>query len=107
MSWWLRAVPWSMIISNAPAVLDGARRLLEKRKAAGEAGTPADPSEIASRLAALEQRERRMLELIESLATSNQQLIEAIDVLRRRARIAFGACAVLAVGLIVCLVRTF
>ena len=31
MSWWLKAVPWSMILANAPALMDGARKLMEKR----------------------------------------------------------------------------
>jgi hypothetical protein len=106
MSWWLKAVPWSMILANAPAMVEGARKLLDMRRppgppvADGEAG-------LAERVAALESRERRMLELIESLASSNQQLIEAIDVLRRRARVAFGVSAVLAIGMIAALVGAY
>jgi hypothetical protein len=107
MSWWLKAVPWSMIISNAPALVEGARKLLDKRRTteAGDVGATDEP--LAQRLAALEGRERKMLELIESLAQSNQQLIVAVDILRRRVRIGFATAIVLTVGLIVALVRSF
>jgi hypothetical protein len=105
MSWWLKAVPWSMILANAPAVVEGARKLLDKRRSPGQAAD--DDAGVAERVAALESRERRMIELIESLARSNQQLIEAIDVLRRRARVALGVSAVLAIGMIVALVGAY
>ena len=107
MSWWLKAVPWSVILANAPALLDGARKLLEKRKSPGEPFDPGDEVGMATRIAALENRERRMLELIESLASNNQQLIETVDWLRRRARLGFGISAMLAVGLVVALVGAY
>ena len=107
MSWWLKAVPWSVILANAPALLDGARKLLEKRKATAESFDPGDEVGMAARIAALENRERRMLELIESLASNNQQLIETVDWLRRRARLGFGISAMLGVGLVVALVGAY
>jgi hypothetical protein len=107
MSWWLKAVPWSMILANAPAVVEGARKLLDKRRSPGPPAADGGEAGVAERVAALESRERRMLELIESLASSNQQLIEAIDVLRRRARVAFGVSTVLAIGMIVALVGAY
>jgi hypothetical protein len=87
--------------------MDGARKLMEKRKAAGEPPAADDSTGLASRIAALESRERRMLELIESLASNNQQLIAAIDVLRRRARVALAINAALVLGLVVALVGAY
>ena len=107
MSWWLKAVPWSVILANAPALVEGARKMLDKRRGpeSGAAATAEQPVEL--RLAALESRERKMLELIESLASSNQQLIVALDGMRRRIRIGFAITIALAIGLIVALVRGF
>jgi hypothetical protein len=107
MSWWLKAVPWSVIIANAPALVEGARKLLDKRRSTEAGDLPVDETSLARRLAALEGRERRMLELIESLANSNQQLIVALDGMRRRLRIGFAVAIALAIGLLVALVRSF
>jgi hypothetical protein len=107
MAWWLKAVP--LILANAPALVDGARKLLEKRRAAGDEPHPeaADEGAIAHRVASLENRERKMLELIESLAASNQQLAEAVTALQRSARISLGISVVLAIGLLIALLRAF
>ena len=49
MSWiWLKAVPWSTIIANAPTIVDGARKLLDRRGGpqqylAGGDATPPTP----------------------------------------------------------------
>ncbi len=107
MSWWLKAVPWSVILANAPALMDGVRKLIDKRKSSGESFDPGDEVGMASRVAALEQRERRMLEIIESLANNTQQLIETVDALRRRARVGLGISVVLAVGLVIALVGAY
>lgn len=109
MSWWLKAVPWSVILANAPALVDGARKLLDKKRSAGyEArGGGEEAGSVEHRLALLENRERKMLELIESLAASNQQMIEAIAALRQRARVILGISVVLLAGLVVALVRAF
>jgi hypothetical protein len=107
MAWWLKAVP--LILANAPALVDGARKLLDKRRTAGET-LPVDAGDegaIARRLAQLENRERKMLELIESLASSNQQLAGAVSALRLRARINLGISIALAIGLLVALLRSF
>lgn len=107
MSWWLKAVPWSMIIANAPALVEGARKLLDKRRMPDAAEAPGNGDPVVQRLAALEGRERKVLELIESLAQSNQQLIVAVQLLQRRIRLALGAGVVLAVMLAVVLVQAF
>ncbi len=107
MAWWLKAVP--LILANAPALVDGARKLLDKRRTAGDElrADANDEGAIAQRLALLENRERKTLELIESLAGSNQQLIEAVRWLQRRNRINLGISIALAIGLLVALLRAF
>ena len=107
MAWWLKAVP--LILANAPALVDGARKLLDKRRTAGETlrVDAGDEGAIARRLAQLENRERKMLELIESLASSKQQLAGAVSALRLRARINLGISIALAIGLLVALLRSF
>lgn len=107
MAWWLKAVP--LILANAPALVDGARKLLDKRRtAADELRVDAnDEGALAQRLALLENRERKTLELIESLASSNQQLAGAVSALRLRARINLGISIALAIGLLVALIRAF
>jgi len=107
MAWWLKAVP--LILANAPALVDGARKMLEKRRAAGDELHPEGPDEgaVAQRVALLENRERKMLELIESLAAGNQQLAEAVTALQRSARIGLGISVVLAIGLLIALLRAF
>jgi hypothetical protein len=107
MAWWLKAVPWSMIIANAPALVEGARKLLDKRRMPDAAEAPGNGDPVVQRLAALEGRERKVLELIESLAQSNQQLIVAVQLLQRRMRLALGAGVVLAVMLAIALVQAF
>jgi hypothetical protein len=107
MSWWLKAVP--LILANAPTLVEGARKLLEKRRPAGNGthGGGGEEGSVEHRLGLLEDRERKMLELIESLATSNQKMVEAIAMLRQRARISMGISIVLLIGLVVALVRAF
>ena len=100
MSWlWLKAVPWSTIISNAPTIVDGARKLLDRRAAAGDVteATATDPASLAQRLRVAELRQQEMLDLIDQLANSNEQLSEAVTFLRARAALNFRLAIVLAV----------
>jgi hypothetical protein len=106
MSWWLKAVP--LILANAPTLVDSARKLLDKKRAGnGARGGGEETGSVEHRITLLENRERKMLELIESLASSNQQMIQAIAALRQRARISMGISIVLLIGLVVALLRTF
>ena len=100
MSWlWLKAVPWGTIISNAPTIVDSARKLLDRRSAAGEPGDAmaTDPTSLAQRLRVVELRQQEMLDLIDKLANSNEQLSEAVTYLRARAALNFRLAIVLAV----------
>lgn len=125
----LKSVPWGDVISNAPKVADGAKKLwsaVSKRPAAQEA--PAAPpaasaatdsdaiAALHARLAAMESAaadlHSQMLassELIQALADQNAQLIKSVEANRARmawltgTTVVFGAIAV--VGLILVLLR--
>lgn len=100
----LKLVPWAEVVSNAPLVVDGAKKLW---KAVGKKTAPdkeggaevehelaADAqtiSTLASRISSLEtdvaDLQRKMVasaELIKALADQNAQLVRALEVLRRR-----------------------
>jgi hypothetical protein len=108
---WLKAVPWSAIISNAPVILDAAKGLagFVRGKRGGDEGapaaslsgnTPADIATLAARMERLEQSQQQAAELLRSMAESNAQLAQAVDALHRRAvrdmRLAWLALAGLA-----------
>ncbi len=109
MSWlWLKAVPWSTIISNAPAIVDGARQLLDRRGTGTEAVDmeASDPGSLAHRLRVVELRQQEMLDVIDSLAKSNEQLTKAVTYLRSRAAFNFRLSLALLVAVIVLGVNT-
>jgi len=99
----LQSIPWSDVISNAPKVATGAKKLWNtvsrqpgstRSHAADQCGSSAaqvDASPVAARLQALEadiaDLQQQMLEsaeLIKALADQNAQLIVRIDAGRRR-----------------------
>ena len=84
---WLKAVPWSTLLANAPALVDSARKLIERRNTQASAGAldTSDPSAVAGRIQALERRQQQLAELLESLAESNEKLVAAVAALRARA----------------------
>ncbi|MGL6072126.1 hypothetical protein [Craterilacuibacter sp.] len=102
----LKSVPWADVVSNAPVIAEGAKKLWKKTVAK----TPPPVAEVVvspvdavpehdqamvqrdARLAALESTvadlQQQMLassELITALAGQNNQLVQRIDLLRRRA----------------------
>lgn len=100
----LKLVPWGEVVSNAPLIVDGAKKLW---KTVGKKTEPATESStqvghetssdtqaiaaLASRVSSLEAEvadlQREMLssaELIKALADQNAHLIEVVEVLRRR-----------------------
>ena len=102
MAWlWLKAVPWSTIISNAPTIVEGARKLLDRRGtgsgAVSESAT--DPASLAQRLRIVELRQQEMLDVIDKLANSNEQLTEAVTYLKSRAVFNFRLAIVLSLVL--------
>lgn len=121
----LKAVPWVDVISNAPKVADGAKKLWSSvaRKApdaaasGSTAGVPArhpavSMAELEVRLAAAESTaadlHQQMLvssELIKQLADQNAQLIARIDANRVRVRWLTGATVVLGAVAVTALVK--
>jgi len=112
---WLRAVPWSTIISNAPMIVDGAKKLValaRGRTGGSSAGGQAAPAALSgdprsdipalqARIEQLEQEQRAAAELLRSMAESNAQLAQAVNALHRRAvRNMWLACAALAAVLL-------
>ncbi len=114
----LKLVPWAEVVSNAPLVVDGAKKLWKavgKKKApASEGGAeieheahPQTIAALASRVKSLEadvadlQREMASsAELIKVLADQNAQLVRAVEVLRRRLQ---GVALILAIVAVACL----
>jgi len=108
MSWlWLKAVPWGTIIANAPTIVEGARKLLDRREAGAELveESSSDPASLAQRLRIVELRQQEMLDVINELANSNEQLTEAVTYLRARAKFNFRLSMVLAVVVAVLVVN--
>jgi hypothetical protein len=118
----LKMVPWSDVISNAPKVADGAKKLwstvAKKTGVAGEsapAEAPAAPQDLpAAELLALLQEQLARQEaslsdlhqqllsstaLIQSLAEQNAQLVQRVEANRVRVRWLTLAVALLGLGL--------
>lgn len=116
----LKLVPWAEVVSNAPLVVDGAKKLW---KAVGKKTAPVTPGRaevehaltpdaqtiaaLASRVSSLETEvadlQREMVssaELINALADQNAQLIKAVEVLRRRL---LGVIAIFGIVAVACL----
>lgn len=109
----LQNVPWTDVISNAPKVAGGAKKLWDS--VAGKPAGIAAPDAAGDRVAALEgqvaELHRQMLassQLLQALAEQNTQLIQRVEVQRRwvrRLAAAVGALALLMVTLGVGLLR--
>lgn len=111
-----RAIPWSDVITHAPGVAKGARKLWEKvatrqnTEAATTAAAPAASAEqrlavLEARLAEIDARQQDSAELLAELASQNAELVRAAEALRRRVRfLGFGLALVL-IALLVSLYR--
>jgi hypothetical protein len=92
---WLKYVP--TILSNAPVIMEGARKLaaMMRNRSQAEAdalpvvdeNAPADWRALAARLNGLEERQQDGAELLRSLAENHAQLAQAVDALRTKAKI--------------------
>lgn len=105
----LKVVPWNDVIEAAPLVVNSARKFFSRTQqpapAAGAEDRPAEAIErlsplaqlegrvdqMAANVAQLDERQQASAALIQSLAEQNAQLVEALDLLRKR-------CAMLAIG---------
>ena len=119
IGWWtaLRVIPWGDVIEHAPAVLKGARRLMERQRGETPPPEPVPPvtaveappdkrlaqveaslAELQTRLATLAEQQRQGDELLAALAEQNARLVETVEVLRQRSRLLAGVAVVLAAG---------
>ncbi len=115
---WLKSLPWSSIISNAPLIVDGAKKLvsLVKSKPAAE-GIPPVPDSFAgdprsevgallARVQRLEEEQRQAAELVRAMAESQAQMTEVLEALRARARLSVRIAVISLVGVAVLLLWT-
>ena len=108
---WLKSLPWSTILSNAPLIVEGAKKLasLVKSKPAEEAvsyGADAfegDPvleiSALRARVARLEEEVRQSAELVRTMAESQAEMTQVLKALRTRMRWSMRFAVVSLVGL--------
>lgn len=94
----VKAIPWSDVISKAPDLAQGARKLWQKAAGQSDAGprqaapeTPLTDSDtrfasLESRLAELVTRQQDATEILAALATQNAELVSTADALRRQLR---------------------
>ncbi|MBP7395293.1 MAG: hypothetical protein KA945_15860 [Zoogloea sp.] len=96
------AIPWTDVITHAPTVAKGAKKLwqqISSRKATDTetpgGSTVADPvarpeariAALETRLAESDTRQQESAELLAALASQNADLVRATEELRRRVRI--------------------
>ena len=115
-----KVIPWADVVSAAPTVVKGAKKLWSSVKTEDTeappreeyAGQPATPESEA--LSALDDRlhtlDRRIgtlgqevvasSELITSLAEQNSRLVAAVEILRLRTRVLMLWCIALGIGLL-------
>ena len=123
----LSSVPWKDVISNAPKVADGAKKLwksvAKKSAPAGSSGTQATPSrspeeqtiatldtriiELKAEVSSLNEAMLASSEVIAALAEQNTQLIKSIAIFRGRVLRLGLLILVLAVISLWALYRTF
>ena len=106
------AIPWTDVITHAPTVAKGAKKLWQKvssRKATDTetpgSSTVTDPVAspearifaLEARLAESDARQQESAELLSALANQNAELVSAIAALRQRNRLLGAATGVTAV----------
>ena len=88
----LKVVPWGDVITAAPAIVKGARKMFSRTEDEPAPVVPpgADPNErlrlLEVRLQEMADREQASAKLIAALAEQNAAVVDAIGVLRARAR---------------------
>ena len=119
----LKLVPWGDVLEATPQILQAAKKLLGSTRqgtadaaagtlaGAGDAATPPvalQLQQLRERVARLEQEQQESAVLIQSLAEQNAQVVQAVEVLRRRNQRLTAAIALLGAvcaGLIVWALR--
>lgn len=95
-------LPWKQIIDWAPQIISLSRDLLGRQrmpKSADMLVRTQDASDLAARVAALEENESRQAELVDRMAAQQERLTQAVTLLHGRQRILIGVIAVLVVVL--------
>src|SRR5262245_13462409 len=84
------AVPWVQIVQWVPSILEVSRQVLQevrKRPTADQVVATAElPEGLAERIAALEENEQRLAELMNQMAEHTGQLTLAVTALHRQLR---------------------
>jgi len=116
---WLKAVPWSTLISNTPLIVDGAKKLVAmvKSKPVAEKIPPAADmpvgdtrSELVSlraRIQRLEEEQRQAAELVRAMAESQAQMTQVLEALRVRGRVNLRVAVIALVSAATILLWTF
>lgn len=109
----LKIIPWGQVLESAPHLVKAARHLFsETRKDAGAfaesaAEPPASSADervgrlerrirlLESRIAELRSEQESSTELIKSLAEQNALIVDAIGILRLRAKLLLAICLML------------
>lgn len=109
---WLKAVPWSTLLANAPVIMDGAKKLVSmvRNKPVDTAPTAqanafsGDPESalglLHARVQFLEQEQKQTAELLRNLAETNAQMTQALEFLRARAKLNFRLALIALAGLL-------
>ena len=90
---------WTQIIRWAPEIITVSRELLlrsRRKPPSTDLVRAEDHSDLAERIAALEENERRQAELVERMAEQQAELARAVLALHKRERWMIGALVVLA-----------
>ena len=99
------ALPWLQIVQLVPSIVDVSRELLKKnRRPEIDPNVPHTMGEIESRIASLEENERKQAELVSQMAEQLAVLTKMVVELRARLFWATGAAAI---ALIVAVVALF
>ena len=112
---WLKAVPWSTLLANAPLIVDGAKKLASlvrtnppaaaQSSALGtNAGAPADLAALNTRLQALERQQADTAELLRALADNNAEMARALEAVGQRSKLTLRVAAAAAIGVVVLIV---
>jgi uncharacterized coiled-coil protein SlyX len=104
-------VPWVQIVQFMPSILELSRELLKRSRRMSPSPTPAvttggsTTAALETRIAALEENERRQAELVTNIAEQLAQLTVAVTALHRHTRrLLLGQLCAVAIAVIAILI---
>ncbi|MFO7304154.1 MAG: hypothetical protein C0P74_001440 [Gammaproteobacteria bacterium] len=98
------AVPWMQIVRLVPSILEVSRELLNRTKTSApsaDSNAPSTPADLAARVTALEENERRQAELVNQMAEQIATLARAAAALHRQLawlKLGLGVAIILALA---------